>query len=85
MMLANAASVEAFAEVAESARTLLESRERPVVLLRKRAGCDEALPGVAPASPNSAQCCPARRSSSSSSTKPQGGRPAPAGSPCPSG
>ncbi len=48
VMLANAASVDAFAEVAESARTLLESRERPVVLLRKRAGCDEALPGVAP-------------------------------------
>ncbi|MBZ0132643.1 MAG: carbamoyltransferase HypF [Rhodocyclaceae bacterium] len=47
VMLANAASVEAFAEVAESARTLLESRERPVVLLRKHAGCDEALPGVA--------------------------------------
>jgi hydrogenase maturation protein HypF len=48
VMLANAASVEAFAEVAESARALLESRERPVVLLRKRSGCDEALPGVAP-------------------------------------
>ncbi|MCW5594740.1 MAG: carbamoyltransferase HypF [Rhodocyclaceae bacterium] len=48
VMLANAASVEAFAEVAENARALLESRERPVVLLRKRSGCDEALPGVAP-------------------------------------
>jgi hydrogenase maturation protein HypF len=29
-------------------RTLLESRERPIVLLRTQAGCDAALPGVAP-------------------------------------
>ncbi|MFZ2124675.1 MAG: carbamoyltransferase HypF [Rhodoferax sp.] len=29
-------------------RTLLASRERPIVLLRTQAGCDAALPGVAP-------------------------------------
>jgi hydrogenase maturation protein HypF len=48
VMFANAASVAQFAEVGDVERTLLESRERPVVLLRKREGCDSMLPGVAP-------------------------------------
>ena len=34
--------------VAPAERALLESRERPIVLLRKRDGVDDALPGVAP-------------------------------------
>jgi hydrogenase maturation protein HypF len=48
LMLANAASAQAWAEVDAAERTLLESPERPIVLLRKRDGCDAALPGVAP-------------------------------------
>jgi len=48
VMLANIVSVERFAEVDAGERSLLESRERPVVLLKKRAGCDDVLPGVAP-------------------------------------
>lgn len=48
VMFANAASVAQFAEMDDAERALLESRERPVVLLQKRAGCDAALPGIAP-------------------------------------
>ncbi len=48
VMFANAASVAQFAEMDDAERALLESRERPVVLLAKRAGCDAALPGIAP-------------------------------------
>jgi hydrogenase maturation protein HypF len=48
VMVANAASLDGLAEVTPEARALLESVERPVVLLRKRAGADVALPGVAP-------------------------------------
>ncbi len=48
VMVANVASLAPYAEVSEAERTLLESRERPVVLLKKRAGCDEKLAGVAP-------------------------------------
>ncbi len=48
VMTANAASLAPYAEVGAAERALLESRERPVVLLRKRAGCDEQLAGVAP-------------------------------------
>jgi hydrogenase maturation protein HypF len=48
VMFANAASVAPYAQMNEAERALLESRERPVVLLPKRAGCDVALPGVAP-------------------------------------
>lgn len=48
VMLANAASTAAFARVLPEERSLLECRERPVVLLQKRAGCDAALPGIAP-------------------------------------
>jgi hydrogenase maturation protein HypF len=48
VMFANAASISHYAGMSEAERALLESRERPVVLLRKREGCDAALPGVAP-------------------------------------
>ena len=51
VMFANTASVAQFAEMNGAGRALLESRERPVVLLKKRAGCDEVLPGVAPGLP----------------------------------
>ena len=48
VMVANAASLAPYAEVSAGERALLESRERPVVLLQKREDCDAALPGVAP-------------------------------------
>ncbi|MFZ2391887.1 acylphosphatase, partial [Rhodoferax sp.] len=48
VMLANVASVAPYAQVSETEGTLLASRERPIVLLRTQAGCDAALPGVAP-------------------------------------
>ena len=48
VMLANAASAAPYAQLSAAERTLLESRERPIVLLRSRAGCDTTLPGVAP-------------------------------------
>ena len=48
VMLANAASVAPHAQFADSGRVLLESRERPIVLLRSRPGCDAAMAGVAP-------------------------------------
>ena len=47
IMAANAASLASVARVDEASRRLLESRERPIVLLDKRHGCDEALPGIA--------------------------------------
>lgn len=48
VMFANVASIALFAQVDDNARALLQSRERPIVLLDKLPGCDEALPGVAP-------------------------------------
>ncbi len=48
VMAAGAASLAPYAAVDAPARALLASRERPIVLLPKRAGCDEAFPGVAP-------------------------------------
>ena len=48
VMFANAASVAPYADIDEAERVLLESRERPVVLLQKRAGCDKQLAGIAP-------------------------------------
>ncbi|MCC7327664.1 MAG: carbamoyltransferase HypF [Burkholderiales bacterium] len=48
VMLANLASVAAFAQVSASEGALLDSRQRPIVLLRKREGVDGALAGVAP-------------------------------------
>lgn len=48
VMAANAASLAVHAQMAEHEKRLLESRERPVVLLRKRPACEAAMPGVAP-------------------------------------
>jgi len=51
VMFANLASIDAVARVTPSAARLLSAPERPIVLLDKQAGCDEALPGVAPGMP----------------------------------
>ncbi|MFO1305901.1 MAG: carbamoyltransferase HypF [Burkholderiales bacterium] len=48
IMAANVASLAAFAGVSGAERDLLAGTERPIVLLRKRAGADDALRGVAP-------------------------------------
>jgi len=48
VMVANVASARHLAAVDESAAALLESIERPIVLLPKREECDAQLPGVAP-------------------------------------
>jgi len=48
VMVAGLASVDALAEAGAPEAALLRSRERPIVLLRKRAGTDALLPGVAP-------------------------------------
>jgi len=48
VMAANAASLAPYAQISLPDRTLLESRERPVVLLRAEAACAAALHGVAP-------------------------------------
>ena len=48
VMVAGADSLRTLAEVRPGERALLEARERPIVLLRKKAGCDALLAGVAP-------------------------------------
>jgi len=48
VMAASVASLGALVVIGAEERTLLESAERPIVLLKKRAGADEALPGIAP-------------------------------------
>ncbi len=48
VMVANAASVRRWADVGAAERAILESPERPIVLLRKQDGAEAALPGVAP-------------------------------------
>jgi hydrogenase maturation protein HypF len=48
VMAANVASAAALVDIDAAERERLESKERPIVLLRKRAGADAALPGVAP-------------------------------------
>jgi hydrogenase maturation protein HypF len=48
VMLANAASIAPYTKVGDGDTALLESAERPVVLLRKTADCDARLAGVAP-------------------------------------
>jgi hydrogenase maturation protein HypF len=48
VMIASVASCAALAELEAAERALLESPERPIVLLRQRSGCEAALPGVAP-------------------------------------
>lgn len=48
VMLASRASLSPFAVAEANEIVLLESRERPIVLLRKTQDCDALLPGVAP-------------------------------------
>jgi len=48
VMLANVASIAPYAQVSDAERALLESRERPIVLLRAQPGGAPALCGVAP-------------------------------------
>lgn len=48
VLLANRASLEPYASADADEAALLASAERPIVLLRKREGCDGHLPGVAP-------------------------------------
>ena len=48
IMAAGTASLDALAEISPAEQALLGSARRPIVLLRKRAACDRALPGVAP-------------------------------------
>jgi len=48
VMLANALSATAYVQLSVGEPGLLNLPERPIILLRKRSGCDAALPGVAP-------------------------------------
>ena len=48
VMAANVASLSSLATVAGDENSLLDSAERPIVLLRKRGSADESLAGVAP-------------------------------------
>lgn len=48
IMVADLASLSGLAELDGDSRCLLESAERPIVLLPKAPGCDAQLPGVAP-------------------------------------
>ena len=47
-MVAGSASLRGLTEVRPAERALLESRERPIVLLREETGCDALLAGAAP-------------------------------------
>jgi hydrogenase maturation protein HypF len=48
VMVAGTSSLRPLAEIRPVERALLEARERPIVLLQKKAGCDALLAGVAP-------------------------------------
>ncbi len=48
IMAANAASLDQTVKISTAETTLLQTQERPIVLLRKQPGCDAALPGIAP-------------------------------------
>lgn len=48
VMAANTVSLQNLAEIGEAEAALLAAKERPIVLLRKRSGADEALAGIAP-------------------------------------
>ncbi|BCB28553.1 carbamoyltransferase [Sulfurimicrobium lacus] len=48
VMAANPASLQALVEVDAASADLLQTRERPIVLLRKKAECDALLAGIAP-------------------------------------
>ncbi len=61
VMARDVAVVRRFAEVSEAERRLLESRERPIVLLRRRRGAEAdrlACPLVAPGNPNAGVLLP---------------------------
>lgn len=48
LMALNAASIEVWASIDRAAKALLASPERPIVLIPKRAACDQHFPGIAP-------------------------------------
>ncbi len=48
LMMANVASIEPYAEVDAAAADLLQSPQRPIVLLKKRAASEHCFPGAAP-------------------------------------
>jgi hydrogenase maturation protein HypF len=48
VMVLNSSSAQHYAGVSVQEAALLESGERPIVLLKKTAGCDTELPGIAP-------------------------------------
>ena len=48
VMAANLASIANWVEMSEAEKALLQSPERPIVLLRKKPGADEIFPGIAP-------------------------------------
>ena len=48
VMAASLSALEPVTVIGDAERQLLSSKDRPIVLLRKRSGCDETLPGVAP-------------------------------------
>ncbi len=48
LLTLNAGSLEGLAHVGAAERQFLQGIDRPIVLLRKKSGCDERLPGVAP-------------------------------------
>ncbi len=48
LMAANPASLQQLVMLDSTEKALLQTRERPIALLRKQPGCDAALPGIAP-------------------------------------
>ena len=48
VMVANLASLAPLVQVLPEDAALLQSPERPIALLRKQAGTDDVLPGIAP-------------------------------------
>ena len=48
VMAADLRALAGLVEIGDAEEQLLRSRDRPIVLLRKASGCDDALPGVAP-------------------------------------
>lgn len=48
VMVVNTASLQPYAQVSQSAQDLLESRERPIVILQATDACDTLLAGIAP-------------------------------------
>ncbi len=51
LLVAEVDAMEPFCVIGAEERRLLESAAAPIVLLRRRAGADDAFPGVAPGSP----------------------------------